>query len=211
MKKIIKRLVVQMMRLWSYDYSYNRMISVKKKRDFLYSLWIGNFVGSIGKGSKILYPCKLWGGGSKNIYIGNDTIIQGHCILGCWIKYAGESFTPSITIGDNCNIGEYTHITAINKVSIGSGLLTGRYVYIGDNSHGQLSREEAHIPPINRKLRSKGGVVIGNNVWIGDKVTILSGTTIGDNVIIAANSVVTKNVPNNTIVAGCPAIIVKQL
>lgn len=52
-------------------------------------------------------------------------------------------------------------------------------------------------------------IKIGNHVWIGTRVTILKGVTIGDNAIIAAGSVVTKNVPNNTIVAGVPAKVIK--
>jgi len=186
-------------------------VLLKMKMDAIYSMWISNFIGKTGRGTKILYPCKLWGGGSEAISIGAGTVIQGHCILGCWEKYDGDTFTPSITIGDNCNIGEHTHISAIKKITIGNGLLTGRYVYIGDNSHGGFSRAEASIPPIKRKLQSKGEVVIGDNVWIGDKATILSGITIGDNVIIAANAVVTKDVPSNTIAAGCPAKIIKKL
>ena len=97
------------------------------------------------------------------------------------------------------------------KIAIGDGLLTGRFVYIGDNAHGGLSWEESSVPPINRQLRSKGEVKIGLNVWIGDKVTILGGVTIGDNVIIAANAVVTKDVPSNSIAAGIPAKVVKTL
>ena len=61
------------------------------------------------------------------------------------------------------------------------------------------------MPPKNRPLKTKGGVTIGNNVWIGDKVVILSGVTIGDGAIIGANSVVTKNVERQSIVAGIPA------
>lgn len=185
--------------------------NISKIRNLIYTCWIKNFIGGIGVNSKICYPCSLWGGGSKHITIGERTIIQGHCILGAWVKYAGEQFTPTIMIGNDCNIGEHTHITSINKIMIGNGLLTGRYVYIGDNSHGGFSCEEANIPPIRRKLLSKGKVVIGNNVWIGDKATILAGVTIGDNVIVGANSVVTKNIPPNTIVAGVPAKIIKQL
>lgn len=192
-------------------YSYNTSLWIKNKRESLYSLWISNFLGSVGRNSEIRYPCKLWGGGSKYISIGEGTTIQGHCILGAWIKYAGEMFNPFISIGNNCNIGEHTHITSINRITIGDGLLTGRYVYIGDNSHGGLSIEEASIPPIKRQLKSKGEIVIGNNVWIGDKATILAGVHIGDNVIIGANSVVTHDVPSNCIAAGMPAKVVKQL
>ena len=94
---------------------------------------------------------------------------------------------------------------------IGNGLLTGRFVLISDNSHGGLSQTEAAIPPAARKLVSKGPVVIGDNVWIGDKVTILAGVHIGDNAIIAANAVVTENVPANTLVAGVPASVRRRL
>lgn len=210
-KKIIKKIIEITVRGWSCIYTYHVNQYLSNIWGALYSLWISNFIGSVGNNSRIYYPCKLWGGGSKSIFIGNGTTIQSYCILGCWIKYAGESFTPSITIGNNCNIGEHTHITSINKITIGNGLLTGRYVYIGDNSHGGLSLEEANTPPIKRKLQSKGEVVIGNNVWIGDKATILAGVHIGDNVIIGANSVVTHDIPSNCMAAGMPARVIKQL
>lgn len=184
---------------------------LKMWRSSLYSIWIRNFIGSLGNNSIIYYPCKLWGGGGKNIYIGENTCIQAHCILGCWVKYNDDSFTPSIVMGNNCNIGEHTHISSINSISIGDGLLTGRYVYIGDNSHGGFSHEEMSIPPIKRKLLTKGKIAIGNNVWIGDKVTILGGVTIGNNVIIGANSVVTHDIPSNVMAGGMPARIIKQL
>ena len=60
-------------------------------------------------------------------------------------------------------------------------------------------------------MKSKGEIKIGNNVWIADKVTILGGVTIGDNVIIGAGSVVNNDVPSNCIVAGIPANIIKKL
>ena len=116
-----------------------------------------------------------------------------------------------MTIGDNCDIGEHNHITACNKISIGNGVLTGRYVYIGDNSHGSLDITESETPPALRRLVSKGEVIIEDNVWIGDKVAILSGVRIGKGSVIGANSVVTKDVPPYTIVAGCPAKIIRNM
>ncbi len=180
-------------------------------RDRLYTLWMRPFLGHLGKDSIIGRSSRLWGGGGKQISIGDDTIIQRHAILGCWTRYHDQTFSPSITIGDHCNIGEYCHITAINQIVIGNGLLTGRFVLITDNSHGGLSQAEAAIPPASRKLVSKGPVIIGNNVWIGDKVTILAGVHIGDNAIIAANAVVTEDVPANTLVAGVPASVRRRL
>ena len=211
MKFLVKKIARGLIWLICKIYPYSLSERFRGVRDSLYTMWIRHFIGSIGDTSRIYYPCKLWGGGSKAISIGEDTVIQGHCIFGCWTKYNNEVFTPSITIGDSCNIGEHTHISAINKITIGNGLLTGRYVYIGDNNHGGFSVEEAAIPPIKRKLQSKGEVFIGNNVWIGDKASVLGGVHIGDNVIVGANSVVTKDVPSNSIVAGIPAKIIKQL
>jgi len=178
-------------------------------------MWIRSFIGHVGKHTTIAKPCSLQGGGQNNISIGDHTSIQSHSILGCWEKYESlegiDHYDPEIIIGNHCSIGEYCHITAINKVTIGDGLLTGRFVYIGDNAHGRLSCEEAFISPTQRKLISKGEIKIGRNVWIGDKVSIFGGVTIGDNVIIGAGSIVTHDIPGNCMAAGMPAKIVKQL
>lgn len=192
-------------------YPYHLSERIDIYRDRLYTLWMRPFLGHLGKDSIIGRSSRLWGGGGKQISIGDETIIQRHAILGCWTRYHDQAFSPSITIGDHCNIGEYCHITAINQIVIGNGLLTGRFVLITDNSHGGLSQAEAAIPPAARKLVSKGPVVIGDNVWIGDKVTILAGVHIGDNAIIAANAVVIEDVPANTMVAGAPATVRKRL
>ena len=198
-------------RILSFLYPYKLHFKLHSVRDVVYSLWIKNFVGHVGRHTKICYPCSLQGGGYKNIMIGNDTVIWANSILGCWVKYNLQDFpNASISIGNHCNIGEYNHITAINKITIGDGLLTGRYVIISDNSHGGLSEEESLIEPAKRKLKSKGGIVIGNNVWLGDKVAVLAGVHIGNNVIVAANAVVTKNLPDNCMAAGVPARVVKQ-
>lgn len=150
-------------------------------------------------------------GGGKLISIGKETTIQGNCVLGCWLRYKDLMFNPSIEIGNGCSIGEYNHISSCNKVVLGDGLLTGRFVYIGDNTHGLLTNEGINIPPAKRPLLSKGEVLIGKNVWIGDKVTIVSGVRIGDNVIIGANSVVTNNIPSNCMAAGVPAKVLKKV
>ena len=188
-----------------YIYPYGLSKKIRKLKDYIYTLWIRNFFGYFGVHSLVSAPCKLQGGSWKNICIGDHTHIQRYCILASWDKHGCKSYTPSITIGNYCNIGEYTQITSCNRVAIGDGVLTGRYVLITDNAHGGLSMAESDIRPSQRKLISKGEVVIGNNVWIGDKVTILPGVHIGDNVIIGANSVVSKDVPCNSMWGGIPA------
>ncbi|MBQ4055965.1 MAG: hypothetical protein IJD32_02545 [Bacteroidaceae bacterium] len=64
-------------------------------------------------------------------------------------------------------------------------------------------------PPRLRNVTSKGTIVIKDNVWIGDKATILPNVTIGEGAVIAANSVITKDVPPYSVAAGNPAIIIK--
>lgn len=211
LKCLLRRIASSVMWLAGQIYPYGFSQRLHAYRDVLYTLWIRNFLGQLGDRSYISYPCILQGGGQKRIQIGHNTQIQSHCVLGCWETYKEQRFNPVLTIGDHCLIGEYNHITACNEVTIGNGLLTGRYVYIGDNSHGSGSREEGALSPLERPLTSKGGVVIGNHVWIGDKATILAGVHIGDNVIIAANAVVTKDIPSHTVVAGVPAKIIKEL
>ena len=212
MKHFLKTLLALLMHLWSYIYTYRMSQGLKSKRDVLYTLWIRNFLGEVGENSSFHYPLRLQGGGSRRIRIGKRTSIQAYSILGAWERYGqDEHYEPEIIIGNDCNIGEFCHITAINKITIGDGLLTGRFVYIGDNAHGGLSLEEADTPPSRRHLTSKGEIRIGRNVWIGDKVSIFGGVTIGDNVIIGAGSIVTHDIPSNSMAAGAHAMVVKSL
>jgi acetyltransferase-like isoleucine patch superfamily enzyme len=143
--------------------------------------------------------------------IGNRTRIDNGSIITAW-KHTpdGSTHNPTILIGKECSIGEYNHITSTNKIVIGDHLLTGRWVTITDNSHGDTDYATLLTNPIMRRVQSKGPVIIGNDVWIGDKATILPGVTIGDGAVIAANAVVTKDVPAYSVVGGNPARIIKQ-
>lgn len=85
------------------------------------------------------------------------------------------------------------------------------FVYISDHSHGEITRAELDLPPLGRLLYSKGPIIIGNNVWIGEKVCILPNVRIGDGAVIGANSVVTKDIPPHSVAAGSPAKVIKQL
>lgn len=156
--------------------------------------------GSFGRNSLLAKDVSILRG--KNIHIGNNCSIQSHCTL-------ETTGTGQIEIADGLSLGEYSHITSANGITIGKNLLTGRFVLISDNSHGQnKSAKELNIAPLQREIYSKGKVVIGDNVWIGDKATILAGVTIGDGAIIAANAVVTKDVPAFSVAAGVPAKVI---
>lgn len=156
--------------------------------------------------------------GEKFISVGDNTGFGDYLSLVAWEqRYYYDSlgnkqlklFEPQISIGSNCTFGAYNNITAINKIQIGDGFLSGKWVTITDNSHGETSKESLSVNPLKRPMVSKGPVIIGCNVWVGDKVTILPGVCIGDGVVVAANSVVTKSFPNNCIIGGNPAQIIK--
>lgn len=159
----------------------------------------------------VFFPTDLTSLGEDCITIGEGTHIGEHCILTAWkTTCTGGDFHPELVIGNNCSFGEYNHITSTNKIIIGDNLLTGRWVTITDNSHGKTDLKTLQQPPLMRLVTSKGPVVIGKNVWIGDKATILPGVTIGDGAVIAANAVVTKDIPAYSVAAGNPANIIKQ-
>ena len=175
-----------------------------------YTGWIKREFKHFGYGSYIK-PTFSYLLGQKYISIGNNSNISSNVQLTAWDKYQGQRFLPEIIIGDNCSIGEGAHITAINKIQLGNNVLLGKKVLITDNAHGESSVELLDIAPNHRPLSSKGPVIIEDNVWIGEKASIMPGVRIGKGVIVAANSVVTKDVPSYCVVAGIPAKIVKYI
>lgn len=200
-KKIFRKIIDIIVHL----YPMRLRVKLHYYHEVLYNHWIALYIGSIGKGSSIGIGCDLQGGGNMNIHIGKNSRVGRHCILGCWTHHMSHTYSPTITIGNNTSIGEYSQISAAQKISIGNGVLTGRFCYISDNNHGTSDLESLHQQPSTRALYIKGPVCIGNNVWIGERVCILSGVTVGDGAIIAANAVVTKDVPPYSVVAGVPA------
>ena len=143
----------------------------------------------------------------NNVYLGKIGHIEHpECVtLGSGVSF-GDNFyiyvnkhkgnpAPEILIGDNCWFGADNHITANLRIEIGDNVLTGKRVTISDNNHGNSEKETLGQAPRLREIVSKGPIRIGNNVWIGENSVVLSGVTIGDGAIIAAGSIVTKDVP----------------
>lgn len=173
----------------------------------LRSLWLSNGFASFGKTSRIARGVTLMGG--ENISIGNKCFIGQYTALTVWLKESDKEH-PEIIIGDGVSIGAFNHVTCTNRIVLGEGVLTGKFVTITDNSHGNTDYASLHIRPNDRDVVSKGPVIIGKNVWIGDKATILPGVTVGEGAVIAANAVVTKDVPAYSVVGGNPARNLKQ-
>lgn len=112
-------------------------------------------------------------------------------------------FGKNISIGKDVFINTGCSFQDRGGISIGNGSLIGMNVAIATLNHGLLLETRGTTTP--------APVALGENVWIGSNATILPGVTIGDNSVIAAGAVVTKDVPANTVVAGVPAKAVKKI
>ena len=111
--------------------------------------------------------------------------------------------------GKNIKVGKNVFINACCKFQDQGGIEIGNGVLIGHNvTLATLNHDER---PIHRQNIYPKPIKIGDNVWIGSNATILQGVTIGDGAIIGANAVVTKDVPENTIVAGIPAKVLRKV
>lgn len=146
----------------------------------------------------------------KNISIGNDFHTSRYVKLSTIENYENELFSPKLTIGNNVFINSYSHIACASAVSIGDNVLIAGKVYISDHSHGCSDLCSLKHTPMSRKLTTRP-VVIKDNVWIGESVSILMGVTIGKNCIIGANSLVNKSFPPNSVIAGVPARLIKSI
>ena len=170
------------------------------------------------KGAKVSFANKVRCG--KNLFLKRNSYINGlskqgitigdnfslgqHAIIECTgvLRNIGES----LTIGNNVGINHYCYIGVRGKITIGDNVIFGPRVSVFSENHN-FNRSDI---PIKDQGETRKDTVIGNNVWIGASAVILSGIKIGDGAIIAAGSVVNKDVPSNTIVAGVPAKMIKK-
>ncbi|MBF4465673.1 acyltransferase [Flavobacterium sp. LC2016-12] len=148
----------------------------------------------------------------NNIVIDENTIVEGRLVV---FNYGGK-----INIGKNVYVGVGSNIWSGESVTIGNDVLISHNVNIIDtNSHemDHIERAERYLSLIkNGHPRDKTSIItspiiIKDHAWISFGATVLKGVTIGEGAIIAAGAVVTKNVPPFTVVAGNPAVVVKNL
>mgnify|MGYP001771448490 CR=1 FL=1 len=109
----------------------------------------------------------------------------------------------NITLGQHVFINSGCRFQDQGGITIGDGALIGHNVVLATLNHGLKPEERHDLFP--------APIHIGKNVWLGANVTVLGGVTIGDNVVIAAGAVVTRDVPANTVAAGVPARVVRTL
>jgi|WetSurMetagenome_2_1015567.scaffolds.fasta_scaffold02250_8 acetyltransferase-like isoleucine patch superfamily enzyme len=172
----------------------------------------------LGRHTKIRYKRKLKVGSTltigdyveinalskEGVKIGNNVSINRNTIIECTgvIRNLGVG----LEIGDNVGIAQNCFIQVRGKVIIGSNVIFGPGVYIFSENH---NFDNPDLPVVVQGETRKG-VIIEEGVWIGSRATILDGVTIGKNSIIAAGSVVNKDIPAYSIAGGVPAKIIKD-
>lgn len=180
------------------DRAYDRI------RGRLAATIVGWHKSYLGAGSRVI--------GTRSIFVDKNISMGHHAWIEAVTRNNGLLFAPVIKIGNGFCASERLHISAINRIEIGENCLFGSCVYISDHNHGSYKGEIQSVPserPILRELVSHGPVIIGSNVWAGDNVIIVGPVKIGSGVVIGANAVVTRDIPDNVMVAGMPAKIIK--
>lgn len=164
---------------------------------------------------------------TKNIVLGDNVIIGDYAMLSALGKgplSIGNNVTVGafsrviistsyndigefITIGDNVGFGEFAYLGGAGGLSIGKNTIIGQYFSAHPENHIFTNSKSL----IRQQGVTRTGIMIGENCWIGSKVTILDGVTIGDNCVIAAGAVVNSSFPDGVVIGGVPAITLKSI
>ncbi|MBI1770270.1 MAG: acyltransferase [Bacteroidetes bacterium] len=137
------------------------------------------------------------------IVLGNNVTLAKYAVLTCTGVIANKGV--GIIIGDNSAVGAQSFLGGQGGISIGKDVIMGPQVKIFSENH--IYDQDTNI--IRKQGESRKGVVIGDNCWIGAGAIILDGVTISHGCVVAAGSIVTRSVPENSVVAGSPARVIK--
>ncbi len=166
----------------------------------------GRRFGHMGPNSGIAFPPGSRFG-EQWISIGADTLIGPHVSLAAGLP--GEDLGVNdavVVIGDRCNIGRGSSIVGRCGVTIEDDVTTGPNVYITDHNHGY---DDVRVP-IGRQWVTEAPVRVGAGSWLAAGVVVLPGTDIGRHVTVAAGSIVRGTVPDNSVIAGAPARVIRS-
>jgi len=143
--------------------------------------------------------------GKGKLTLGNNVKIGAYSRI--IISTSFNNLGDSITIGDNVGLGEFAYLGGAGGLEIGADCIIGQYLSCHPENHIFENTDEL----IRLQGKTREGIKIGQNCWIGAKVTILDGVQIGDNCVLAAGAVVTKSMPANSVIGGVPAKVIKSI
>ena len=178
----------------------------------LYSIWVSLIYpfASIGRNVSFHHTSQLDRRRSFRISLGDSVSLRKDA----WLNVADDSLDreaePAIVLEDNCHIGYGSIISAKNLIHLERDVLVGQQVIIVDHNHAY---EDITIPVVKQDITEGGRIRIGQGSWIGRGAAIIcpkGELVIGRNCVIAVNSVVTRSIPDYSVVVGMPARIIRQ-
>jgi acetyltransferase-like isoleucine patch superfamily enzyme len=224
---MIKALFNKLLRLSGKSYQVDESIPNGLLLHILFSRGIMLFRGVFLTGNKVFLGknCTLLNKSNinfgKNVTIEKNTTIDGYAsqklILADGVKIGAYSvvtctshlsnFGIGLQMGENSAIGDFTHFGASGGIEIGRDVIMGSYISFHSQNHNfndpsKLIKEQG--------VTSKG-IKIGNNIWVGAKATFLDGCVVGNNCVVAAGAVVNDIFPDNVLIGGVPAKILKKI
>lgn len=175
---------------------------IKIKNIILSKIRLSRF-NNVGKNVLLLKPCRVVN--PKYVSIGDNVTILNNLRIECIDKWGQSNYTPNITIGNNCNIEQNVHITSAGIMQIGKNVSILANCCVTNINHRY---DDVNIAPKYQNL-DVHDVIIGDNCFIGMNSCIFPGTTLGNHVVVGANSVVKGEFPSYCVIAGVPARIIK--
>ncbi len=160
----------------------------------------------LGEGACIAFPQGAIFG-EPWISVGAHTLVGTHVSISAGFV-PGLDLGPDVIvrIGESCSIGRGTHIVGHQSIVIGNDVFTGPYVYVTDQNHTYAQLDA----PIGRQWPENSPVEIGDGCWLGTGSIILPGTRLGRNVAVAGGAVVRGEFPDNCVIGGVPAKILRR-
>ncbi|MTI30972.1 acyltransferase [Xanthovirga aplysinae] len=177
-----------------------------------YWVFLGRSVGiynlkniEFGKGVTIGKFCEIDGYSKKKIFFGESSKLGDYTKLSVTshLSKLGKGFC----IGRNSGIGEFSFIGASGGVEIGDDVIMGQYISFHSENHNFQNKDVL----IREQGVTSQGIKIGNDVWVGAKVTFLDGAEVGDHSVVAAGAVVKDKFPSNCVIGGVPAKVIRFL
>jgi len=190
---------------------------------YLRGLWVKPWLGAsrgsffLGRGCRIINRRLLRMG--RNVYIGSYGYLDclsvsgvdiGDCVTireGCWLQLTSHYDNPGagITIGNNVYIGPRAILGAAAQLTIGDRCQLGANVSLIAENHEFSGGGDIYSQGVVRK-----GITVGRDVWMGNNVIVLDGVTVGEGSVIGAGTVLTKSVPERSVVVGVPGRVIRS-
>lgn len=160
---------------------------------------------TFGKNVTIEKCTTIDGYATNKLQIGDGSRIGAYSLITCTSHMS--KYGKGIIIGSNSAIGQFSEFGASGGIVIGNDVIMGSYISFHSENH--------NFNNTSKLIREQGvtsrGIILGNNIWVGAKVTFLDGCVVGDNSVIAAGAVVNGIFPNNVVIGGIPAKILKNI